>query len=118
METLKLNLRSNSQPVVLEHEDGHQEEYELREMKASARDKYVDALSTRISKDASGNPIIKKFDGMQADLLCLTLYKKADGALVVKEEIQKWPTTAVSQLFEAASNLNRLTVEGDKPKNA
>ncbi len=126
MEALRLILHSNVQPIVMTDDNGNETAYELREMVAGSRDKYLDMLSQRMSKDAKGKATgIKKFEGMHADLLSMCMFKE-DGKLVGKEEIQKWPGTVVTQIFQAAQRLNSLGGEEpsagaqsaeDEPKN-
>jgi len=108
MEALKFSLMVNTVPVTIEGATGTPEEYTLREMDAANRDKYLDTVADRVRVDTAGKVVgIKKFEGMQADLLLHTLRKK-DGSMVRKEVIQGWPATVVSGLFKAAQKLNLL----------
>lgn len=119
MNPLKFNLKSSSVPVTLTDAEGKELVMDMREMNAYNRDLYLDQLATRLRLDAQGNPAgVKKFDGMQASLLSLCLFD-ADGKKVPEAEIQKWPASVVSQLFEAAQEMNLLTkAAGDASKNA
>lgn len=104
---MKLTITTKTIPVTLEN-NGKSEEYELREMDAATRDKYMDSLSSRMRLDKDGKPAgITRFEGMQADLLAYTLRKK-DGTGVAKSVIQSWPGSTVSALFEEAQKLNLL----------
>jgi hypothetical protein len=95
--------------VVLTGPDGKEAHYELREMSANARDKYLDQLGERMKVDAEGKVAgVRKFEGLQSALLAVCLYD-AEGALVKKEAIQSWPSTTVSSLFEEAQKINLLT---------
>ncbi len=121
MDTLSLKVgRTASQPVVLENERGQEEKYELREMSAANREKYLDQLTKRLSVDSSGKPrSVTKFEGMQAALLTLCLFKMENdiGTLVKEITIQSWPSSAVATLFEAAQKLNDLGVNKDDKKD-
>ncbi len=104
-------LKSAATPITLEKEDGTVLEITMKEMDAASRDRYLDELSTRMRFDAEGRPAgIKKFEGMQADLLALCLFNP-DGKGVIKMEIQKWPASVVSDLFKKAQAMNHLTQE-------
>lgn len=104
-------LKSASVPIELENEDGSVLQLAMKEMDAASRDKYLDELSTRMRFDAEGRPAgIKKFEGMQSDLLALCLFNP-EGKAVVKSEIQKWPASVVSDLFKKAQAMNHLTQE-------
>jgi len=107
MEPIRLSYTARATPVVLEM-DGANLELELREMNAAGRDRYLDLLSDRMRLDTDGKPCgVKKFGGLQADLLCLCLFK-SDGKTITKEEVQKWPASIVTELFRAAQKLNAL----------
>lgn len=111
MATLKFTIRCNSVPVTIENGDGKSEDYELREMDAASRDRYLDSLSLRIKLDTAGKPTgVTKFEGMQAELLVHCLRKK-DGSPVRKEVIQSWPASVVSGLFTEAQQINLLNQE-------
>jgi len=122
MSELRFRLVVGTLPVVLEGEDGKETHYEIREMMASARDKYLDQLGDRMKVDSAGKMSgIRKFDGLQASLLCQCLFD-AEGHLVPKEVIQKWPAGVVSGLFDEAQKLNKLSTTkeeaGDETKKA
>lgn len=118
MSPLQLNLTSAVIPVELNTGNAILK-LEIREMTAALRDKYLDTMSDRCRLDAKGAPCgIKKFEGMNAELLVLCLFKE-DGKPVTKEEIQKWPGSVVTSLFEAAQRINHLLKEEKEaePKN-
>lgn len=115
-EPLRFKLSVGVVPVVIEGEDGKEIVYEIREMMASVRDKYLDSLGDRMRTDTSGKfSGIRKFDGLQASLLCQCLYD-GEGHLVPKEVIQKWPAGVVTGLFEEAQKLNRLDAKEEETK--
>lgn len=111
MKPLELSLCVTKVPVTLTNGEGAALQLEMREMDASNRDRYLDRLANRVRLDTDGKPAgIKKFDGMQGELLSLCLHRP-DGSLVPEAEIQKWPTSIVSQLYKAAQELNYLNRE-------
>lgn len=98
-------------PVVLVSEQGP-EEYELQEMNAASRDRYLDKLQKRMATDASGKAMgIKRFEGMQADLISQCMFHVKTGLLVSDTVIQTWPASVVTELFNAAQEMNRLKGE-------
>jgi hypothetical protein len=107
--SLNFTLQAKSIPVTLTGSDGKEVHYELREMSANARDKYLDQLGERMKVDAEGKVAgVKKFEGLQTALLASCLYD-ADGILVKKETIQSWPSGTVSGLFDEAQKINLLS---------
>jgi hypothetical protein len=121
MDALALKLTTAVRLVVIEDENGTQTEWELREMKAAARDTYLTQFAARCRVNEQGEVTsLTNFDGMQAALLTRTLFKKSDGVPVKESEVQKWPSSAVTQLFVAAQEINLLLKkkEGEEaPKN-
>lgn len=119
---LKFNLKTEIVPLQLTAADGSVNEYELREMTAAMRDRYMSALGARVQFNDKGEPAgIKSFDGMQADLITQCLFDST-GKLVTKEEVQSWPASVVSDIFKEAQKLNRLdrdasAEEGGDSKN-
>lgn len=120
MNKININTTSvNSVPVPM-CIDGVDVNYELREMMAGERDKYLDQLSKRIRLDATGKPCgIQKFEGMHAELLSRCMFKGGDTTPVPMDTVQKWPATVVAELFKEAQKLNRLTEDekADPAKN-
>lgn len=107
MQPIEFSLVLSSVPVVLKSGDGPPQTYELREMTAALRDQYMDLLGDRV-RLVDGKPVgIKKYEGMQTDLLSRCLFKE-DGKPVTKEEIRAWPAAVVSSLFASAQELSHL----------
>lgn len=107
-ETIKLNLKKNSIPIELGGDDGEPiVKLVMHEMSAAKRDAYLDTLTGRTRYEAGKAVGIKKFDGMQADLIvaCVT---KEDGTPITVKEVQQWPSSVVSQLYDKAQELNHL----------
>lgn len=116
MSTLQFNLKKNSIPVVIEDGDATPLNLTLVEMSAAQRDQYLDSIQARMGYDVKGSPTgLKKFDGLQADLLTRCLLKE-DGKMVTREQVQGWPSSIVSDLFKAAQKLNHLNKEEDEEK--
>jgi len=116
MDPIKLTLQTNAVPVSLTMQNGDIREFEWREMNGAARDSYLESLSSRMRYDAEGKPAgVKKFEGMQSDLLSLCLSE--NGKKVDKQEIQQWPAGVVGELFKAAQSMNHLNQEEKPPKN-
>lgn len=115
---LEFTLATTTIPVVIKTVDGKTLSFELFEMTAAQRDKHLDSIQARMKYDEKGVPVsIGKFEGMQADLLVQCM-RRSDGNGVTKEEIQKWPATVVSKIYEAAQELNHLAkAEEDPTKN-
>lgn len=109
MKDLTFKLKTNARKVVLVGEDGATEsKFEIRELKAAAREKYMDALSRRLQLDPKGNVVgLKKYEGMQADLLTVCMHEDG-GALVTKQTLDAWPGNVVEALFREAQTVNLL----------
>lgn len=117
MDPLKLTLTTKVQPVVLAMPDGTtQVDAEVFEMVAAERDRYLDKLTSRMRLDTNGQPQgVKKFEGLQSELLSRCLRKANGGGVFTEAEIQTWPASAVTQLFQAAQRINRLgNMDGEK----
>lgn len=93
-------------------------EYELREMTANERDRYLDLVNKRIGRNAEGEvKSIAKFEGMHAELLVRTLVRKDSGNFVAKDEVDKWPGGAIAEIYKAAQTLNHLGDTEKEEKN-
>lgn len=111
---LTFSLKPKVKPVIIETDDGIKHNYELREMMAAERDKWLDEFSARAKisgagKNRKANVNVSKFDGFQADLLTKCLF--LDGQPVTRKQVQAWPVTMVSILYEEAQILNGLVAE-------
>ena len=112
MEELRLSLKRKELKVVLESPEGAEEFYFLREMDGKSRDKYLTSIADKMKFDAKGNPAgLKSFEGFQAALLTRTLFKQ-DGSAVSIEDVQAFPASALSTLFDSSQELNALDEEG------
>jgi len=107
MEPLSFSTSFKSRPVVI---DG--QEYQIKEMMAAARDRYMDSLKDRMVWNNEGRVIgMQRYDGMTTDLLALTLYTK-EGKLVDPQVIKAWPASVVSALFKEAQAINQIQQSG------
>ncbi len=114
MNPLKYSLAVESVLVTLTGQDGKEVTYELREMMASVRDKYLDQLGERMKTGPDGKVSgVKKFDGLQTALLEVCLFD-AEGQPVKKAVIQNWPARLVSSLFDEAQKLNQLSATAEE----
>lgn len=109
---LTFTRRITATPVSIETDSGV-EEFELREMKSVERDRYLDSVRSRVKYNAKGEPMgLKSFEGMHADLVSRCLFRK-DGSLVDIKELQEWPCSIVTDIFNAAQKLNRLNEDAE-----
>jgi protocatechuate 3,4-dioxygenase beta subunit len=111
MTPLQFTLVTEIVPITLTTVDGKTVNYELREMSSASREKYLDTLGDRVRYGPEGKPCgIKKFEGMQADLLTLCVFD-SEGKAVTKAEVQKWPASVAGGIYESAQELNHLNEE-------
>lgn len=118
MKNLQFNLQRSVVPITIK-EDGTDRQYELREMTAADRDRYLDRLGARVKVDEEGKPVgVKEFNGMQSDLLALCLWDCAAASYVKPETVQAWPSSVVSALYAEAQEMHRLpTADEGAAKN-
>jgi len=115
---MQFKLKITAKPVAIENEEGKEVQYELREMSAQARDRYLDRLQGRMRIDKDGRPAgLSKYEGLQADLVSSCLYVQETGASVPQIEVQKWPSSVVAELFKEAQILNHLNEEKSEKKD-
>lgn len=114
----KFSLVRNSIVVTLVDTDQKEVECELREMTASDRDEYLTELRKRVQVGKDGEATgVRDFKGLQADLVHACLFRS--GERVPKDEIQGWPASAVTSIYQAAQQLNKLDrTEGEPLPNA
>jgi hypothetical protein len=107
-------------PVRMTRKDTNQvETLILRELDGLERDKYLNNLRSRTSiKDGTR---VNNFTGLQSSLLSRCVYRtNSDGEeeLVPAKEIEGWPATTQSKLYEAAMELSGLKDDSeDEAKN-
>lgn len=113
---MRISLARKKQPIELETENGDIAKFEIREMDGLSGGEYKNKLKDKIKVKADGQSEIASFTGLYSDLLSRCLFD-ATGALVPSETIEKWPESALSQLFEIAQEVNGLAKESDPKKD-
>jgi hypothetical protein len=110
-DAVRISVIRKSQPVELEIADGDFVVYSVKEMTGAQRDDYLNKVTSKTTRDASGEVIgMKDYKGLYSTLLALCLYD-AEGKAIPESKIQEWPDTAQKVLFDIATDLNGL-----KPK--
>lgn len=113
MEPLKFSLVLKEVEVVLSTSEGDKK-YILRELSGEVRDKYLASMADRMKYDDKGKPSgVKNFHGLQASLLSLCLINE-EGKTVSVMDLQKFPASVQSALFEKANELSALNKEGQE----
>lgn len=107
---LKFSLQLQSVTVRLDDKP-----YQLRELTGQTRDTYLDKNAGRLKMDGGKVVGLKTYDGIQSDLLSLCLHDPT-GKLVPKEEIQRWPASVVTALFDEARRISKLAADEEKKK--
>lgn len=117
--SISLGLKRKQIPVVIEDENGNSTNWELRELTAKARDEYMELLNKRQRFDSNGKVAgMTSVKGLHSELLTRSLFRNGGdngGKFVTEKEIEAWPSSAVQQLFDAASELNGLRGEVKEP---
>lgn len=113
---MRISLSRKKQPIELETEDGSVVTFEIREMDGLSGAEYKNKLKSKIKVTADGQSEISSFTGLYSDLLSRCLFD-AVGNPVPAETIEKWPESALSQLFEVAQEVNGLNKESDPKKD-
>ena len=87
------------------------DQYILREMDGSARDKYLGFIGAKMNLSGEGDSTLKDFDGLQANLLARCLFKLAsDGerTCVEFDVIQSFPARVQTALFNKAKQMSGM----------
>lgn len=104
-EPKKITIKRKEIPLQIEHEDGTEHAYTLREMKGGDRDTYLNKASKKVKLGADGKPVtIADHTGLCSDLLAMTVYD-AQNNLVSYEVISSWPSSAQMELWKMALEL-------------
>lgn len=115
-EILRLNLVQKEIGIVLEDENGDEIKYILKELTGAERNTYLNRMKNKVKIDKNGKATITSFDGMQADLLKVSLFNE-NGEAATVEMIESMPSSAQMKLFETAQALSGLDKEVDDEKN-
>lgn len=118
-EVLQFKLVRKTHPVVIQDDKGIETKWELREMRAEDRDKYLTQVLSFTRYDSNGKPVgFKTFEGVHAALLGRCMFQmegENDGKLITPAQLKAWPATVVSTLFKAAQALNSITDKDGQP---
>jgi len=112
-EILRLELELKEVDVVLVDKEDNEKKYLLKELSGSDRNRYLNKMKNRVTTDKNGNVKINTFDGMQSDLLTVSLFNEA-GESVSKDEIEMLPSNTQQKLFEKAQELSGLNSEASE----
>lgn len=112
MENLVLSLERKEIPVDLDGKN-----YKLKELTGKQRDSFFNELGKRmkfVDGKASG---MSSYEGLHSKLLSLCLYDESN-VLVKESEIQEFPASVSTKLFNAAQELSGLNEKSeDELKN-
>jgi hypothetical protein len=90
----------------------------LRELDGRTKGKYLNQMGTRIELNDQGKVArFKDYSGLESMLLSLCLYD-AESKLVPMPTMDKWPSTILTKLFDAAQELSGLNEEARKKLEA
>jgi hypothetical protein len=107
-DAVRISVLRKSQPVELELAEGELLLYAIKEMTGAQRDEYLNKVTQKTTRDASGEVVgMKDYKGLYSTLLSFCLYD-ADSKLIPESKIQEWPDTAQKALFDIAIELNGL----------
>jgi hypothetical protein len=108
---LKITLVRKSKPFTVEHENGGVVNYKLVELNGAARDKWLTDQNKKVKYVEGKQAGMTTLEGVQSELLALCVVTEQGTKLPVSE-FQKWPSSALNTLFQAAQRMNGLDKEG------
>ena len=111
MEKLVFSIALKEVPVTLTDKDKVVKNYVLKELTGEQSAEYLDGMSKRIKFSKGEMESISSLKGLQSDLLVLCLRDSEDVA-VPKKEIEGYPASVQTKLFNAAQELSGLTDAG------
>ena len=92
--------------------------YTMRELDGRQKGKYLNKMGGRIVLNNKGEvSSFKDYAGLESTLLELCIYDNAN-ELVPAKVMEGWPSTMLTQLFNAAQDLSGLNEEGRKKQEA
>lgn len=109
-ERKRFSLRRKIREYEIELDSGEVKVYELVEMTAKMRDSWIQSNQNRVVKDKGGTKV-SNLDGFQASLLQLCLREKGSTSFVTFAQLQEFPASVQSEIFDDAQEDNGL---GDK----
>ncbi len=118
----KFSKRRKEQLIDIEDEEGNTRVYKMREMDGTLRDRYMNDMNRRFRNVSSDGSVARIEDPtkIHVNLLNLCLLDDQNKAVPV-DELQKWPTTALEELYDIAIIFNGLQPkkkEEEAAKNA
>ena len=117
---MRFSVKPKSQEIQLETGQGVVETLVLEEMFSGPREQYIDSARSNFERGPDGKFVgVKKFEGLQAELLSRCLFRKEGHKPVSRDEVQGWPGGMVAELFRLAKQLNQLDdAEKAEPETA
>lgn len=117
-ERKKFTLKRKEIPIDIEDSEGKIRTYRMVEMEGTLRDRYMTDISHRMKTGPDGKPtgMLRDVTKLHSSLLNLCLFDDQNTAVTV-DNLQKWPATVLSELYEMALDLNALR-EQDKEEEA
>jgi len=116
-ETLRFELELKECEIILVDDEGQEKTYMLKELTGKDRNKYLNKMTSRVKVGPNGKAMgIKSFDGMQSDLLKVSMFHES-GEPVTVDEIESLPASTQQKLFDKAQELSGLDNAPDTEKN-
>lgn len=104
----RLTKRLKEEVVEIEGLDGQIQDYTVKELNGTVRDDYMKTRKENFDHDKQGNPTgIKEQARLMSNLLKFCVHSP-DGALVPQDEIDSWPHSTQTALFQIAAEVNGL----------
>lgn len=117
MKELSFVLKLKEVSVRITDLDGQEHAFVLQELNGRDRDVYLDQMGDRMKWNVAGKTSgLKNYKGIQTGLLALCLYDE-NGDLVKKEALQGYPSSALSDMYDAATELSALDKGEEKNKD-
>ena len=105
---LKFALKLKEVPVQITDAGGVERAYVLRELNGHGRDAYLNEMGGRMKFNVEGKTEgLSDYTNLMSGLLSQCLHDEK-GELVGKKELQEYPASVLSDLFEAAQELSAL----------
>lgn len=114
---MEFTLTRKEVPVKLKHPTtGQVTDYILRELDGEGRDAYLNNLGSRMRHNPKdGTPQgVKNFTGLQSSLVSKCLFTKEGDKPVPETEVQKFPASVQSALFERAKEISGLDDDAEE----
>ena len=103
---VKFTVKRKTIAIMIEHEDGTEHAYTLKELDGNERDQYMNRVSKKMKSRVEQG--LKDFSGMCSDLLSMSIYDE-NSKLVTAKVVQSWPSSTQIELFKMAANLSKVS---------